>query len=210
MLSGTQLDYVKEFLLLASKCQIFTDHDLKILRSLAEVVHPSLAPAKSSKGGMKDNDQEIWTTEEGYLKIQERIKQIGTVEVIENAREIEEARALGDLRENSEYKFAQERRARLQYELKTLSQQLNSARVITPDDIHTQEVGVGNVIDVLDKNGASIRYTILGPWDAEPEKNILSFNSKLAQAMIGKKKGEHYEFKEDQFKIVSIMSYLNQ
>lgn len=210
MLSGTSLDYVKEFLLLASKCQTFTDHDLKILRSLAEVVHPSLAPAKNSKGGIKEESQEIWTTEEGYLKIQERIRQIGTVEVVENAREIEAARALGDLRENSEFKFAQERRARLQSELKSLSEQLSQARIITPDDIPTQEVGIGNTIEVMDGTGNIVRYTILGPWDADPDNNILSFNSKLAQSMIGKKQGESYEFKDDQYQIKSIMSYLNQ
>ncbi len=210
MLSGTTVEYVKEFLLLASKCQIFTDHDLKILRSLAEVAHPSLAPVKTPRGGIKEDSQEIWTTEEGYLKIQERIRQIGTVEVIENAREIEAARALGDLRENSEFKFAQERRARLQSELKTLSQQLSHARIITPDDIHTQEVGIGNVIDIADTKGNQVRYTILGPWDADPDQNILSFNSKLAQAMIGKKKGEQYEFKDDQFQIIDILSYLKQ
>ncbi len=40
---------------------------------------------------------------EGYQKIKERVQHIGTVETVENAREIEAARALGDLRENSEY-----------------------------------------------------------------------------------------------------------
>lgn len=207
MIKGTSLEYVKEFLLLASKCQTFTTHDMKILRSLAEVVHPSLAPLKGQKVD-DDQKEEIWTTEEGYFKIQERIKQIGTVDVVENAREIEAARALGDLRENSEFKFAQERRARLQSELKSLSDQLNRARIITPDDIHANEVGIGNVIDVLDQKGITIRYTILGPWDADPEKNILSFNSKLAQAMFGKKKGENFNFKDEAYKVVAIDSFL--
>lgn len=207
MLNGTTLEYVKEFLLLVSKCQIFTDHDLKILRSLAEVVHPSLMPVKNRKQAEEENG-EIWTTEEGYLKIQDRIKHIGTVEVVENAREIEAARALGDLRENSEFKFAQERRARLQSELKTLSEQLNRARIITPDDINSQEVGIGSVIQMADKDGNLVHYTILGPWDADPERNILSFNSKFAQAMIGKKKGDQVQFKEENFKIVEISSYM--
>jgi len=209
MISDTPLEYVQEFLLLTSKCQIFTDHDLKVLRSLAEVVQPSLAPIKIRKGSEQDEKSEIWTTEQGYLKIQERIKHIGTIEVVENAREIEAARALGDLRENSEFKFAQERRARLQSELKTLSDQLGKARVITPDDVATQEVGIGNVIHVTDKSGKPTQFTILGPWDADPDLNILSYNSKFAQAMIGKKKGENFNFKDDDFQVVDIGSYLN-
>lgn len=204
LLQDTSLEFTKEFLLLASKCQTLSDADMKILRSLAEVVHPSL----SSKQKKDDtyNDEIIWTTEVGYFKIQDRIKQIGTVEVVDNAREIEAARALGDLRENSEFKFAQERRARLQSELKTLSQQLNRARIITKEDVHFEEVGVGSIVDIVDEKGNKSRYSILGPWDANPEENILSFNSKLAQAMIGKKSGESFAFKEEKYRVVGLKS----
>jgi len=209
LLQDTTLEYTKEVLLLVSKCQTLTDHDKKILRSLAEVVHPSLIPPKTKRGASKSEEEEIWTTEEGYLKTQERIKQIGTVEVVENAREIEAARALGDLRENSEFKFAQERRARLQSELKTLSDQLSKARIITPADIHTDEVGIGSVVKVRDKSGKETTYTLLGSWDADPENNILSLSSKFVQEMVGKKVNETFNFKGETFKILSIVSYLS-
>lgn len=210
LLQGTSIEFTKEILLLASKCQSLTDHDMKILRSLAEVVHPSLAPPKQRRGTQAEDEEELWTTEEGYLKIQERVRQIGTVEVVENAREIEAARALGDLRENSEFKFAQERRARLQSELKMLSNQLGRARIITPDDVHPHEVSIGSIVDVMTAEGRRMRYMILGQWDANPEKNILSFNSKLAQAMVGKKKGESFSFKDEKFQIIDLGSYFKQ
>lgn len=208
LLPGTSLEFARELLLLISKCLSLSDCDMKILRSLIEVVHPSLGSPKTQKEKLEEED-EIWTTEEGYLKTQERIRQIGTVEVVENAKEIEAARALGDLRENSEFKFAQERRARLQTDLKSLSDQLKKARVITPDDIHVTEVGVGSKVTISPEKGKEITYTILGPWDADVEKNILSFNSKFAQAMVGKKRGESFQFKDDKFKILKIVSYLN-
>ncbi len=207
MLEGTDLEYAKEFLLLASKCQALSGHDMKIFRSLAEVVHPSLAGTKPKKETENEETSEIWTTEEGYLKVQERIRQIGTIEIVENAREIEAARALGDLRENSEFKFAQERRARLQAELKTLSSQLNRARIITPQDVHSTQAGVGSVVNVVDHQGNKTSYVLLGPWDADPERNILSFNSKLAQSMSGKRIGDQFEFRNEQYKIVGLDSY---
>ena len=208
LLQGTSLDFAKEFLLLVSKCQTLTGHDIKILRSLTEVVHPSLVPPKEKKEHKDDEHEEIWTTEQGYLKIQERIRQIGTVEVVENAREIEAARALGDLRENSEFKFAQERRARLQSELKTLSSQLSRARMITPADIHSDEAGVGSIVNVVDSKGNKSSYTILGPWDADPDQNILSFNSKLAQSISGKGVGESFDFRDEKYKIIGLESYI--
>ena len=207
IIEGTKLEFVKEFLLLVTKCQTFNDHDIKILHSLAEVVHPSLAKGKS----LKNFDINIvWTTEAGYLKTQERAKQVGTIEIIENAREIEAARALGDLRENSEYKFALERRSRLQSELKTLSDQLGHARLITKTDISPTEVGVGSIIELEDEKNSKTTYTILGPWEADPDAHVLSFQSKLAQAMCGLKVGDSFTFREEEFQIVGLKSYLDK
>jgi transcription elongation factor GreA len=149
----------------------------------------------------------IWTTEEGYLRAKERIQHIGTVEVVENAREIEAARAHGDLRENAEYKSALERRSHLQHELKALSDEFNRARVITADDISTDVVGVGTKVSLKGKKGETMVFTILGPWDANPDKNILSANSKLALALLGRKEGDRFEFRGEPMTISGIESY---
>lgn len=210
IIEGTDVTFLKEFLLLVSKCQSLTDHDAKILRSLAEVVQPSLAAQKNQKARKHTDGHTIWTTEEGYLRIQDRIKQIGTKEIIENAREVEAARALGDLRENSEYKFAVEKRHRLQGELKVLSDQLHKARIITAQDIFPDEVSIGSIVTVEDGQGKLSTFTILGPWDANADVNILSFQSKLAQAMIGCKLGETFRFKDDDFLVKDLKSIFDK
>jgi len=207
LIEDTTVEFIKEFLLLVAKCHIFTDHEKKIMRSLAHVVHPELAPAKKKQGPQADPNV-LWTTEEGYLKTQERIKQIATVEMVENAKEVEEARALGDLRENAEYKFACERRSRLQGEMKTLSKQLNNARIITTEDIYPNEVGVGSVVEIESPSGDQVTYTILGPWEADADVNIISYQSQLAQAMTGKKFGETFTFRDEDYKILGIKSFL--
>lgn len=204
LLQEASEEQVREYLLLISKCQSLGDHDKKIFGSLAEVAHPSLST--SSKKAPEENA--IWTTEESYLKTQERIRRLSTVEVVENAKEIEAARALGDLRENSEYKFALERRSRLQAEIKQLSDQIHRARVLTPQDIITSEVSVGTIVSLTNKKQEPTTYTILGPWDANPDKGILSFQSKLAQAMLAHRVGDTFQFKGEEFKIQEIKSYL--
>ncbi len=189
LLKDTDLPFAKEFLLLASKCTSFSSHDLKILQSLVEVVHGRSTPEEKYEPSI------IWTTEEGYQKAQERIRHIGTVEVVDNAREIEAARAHGDLRENAEYKCALERRARLQNELKRLSDQFNNARIISPDDISTDCVGIGTCVTLRLEGGKTERFTILGPWDTNPDVNIISIQSKMAQDLLGKKEGNRVEFR---------------
>lgn len=207
LIKDASVAYLEEFLLLASKCQSFSKHDHKILHSLAEVVQPTMGNKKKELEE-EEKIEVIWTTQEGYQKLQERIQHVGTVETVDNAREIEAARALGDLRENAEYKFALERRSRLQAELRTLSQQLNHARILTKYDILPHEVSVGAIVDLHDSKGNKIRYTLLGPWDADPEQHILSFQSKLAQTMLGCKQGDSFDFQGEKYTIQKIESYL--
>ena len=199
-------DQVREFLLLSTKSPTLNETNIKIFQSLAEVAHPELA----QRHAVKVQDEGVWTTQEGLRKVQSKIEHLATVETVENAREIEAARALGDLRENSEYKFALEKRGRLQQEIKLLSDQVKQARVLTAQDISRDVAGVGSVVTLQDPMGKRVQYTLLGPWDADPEQHILSFQSKAAQAMVGKTVGEHIQLGTDSWQIVGLGSYLDQ
>ncbi len=207
IIQGTSLSFIQEFLLLAAKCHGFSDHDQKVLRSLAEVVQPSLNTQKPRKGGPLFDSHVLWTTEEGYNRIKERMQEISTTEMVSVAREIEAARALGDLRENAEYKSALERRSRIQSELRHLSEQMNRARIIRDSDISEEEVSIGSVVNIVDSQGNAVSYTLLGPWDADADKGILSAQSKLAQAMAGLKQGDTFKFKDEEYRIVSLKSF---
>lgn len=210
ILQHSSEEEVKEYLLLATKCSILTDHDIKILHSLAEVAHPSLARLRQDREAPPKEESIFWTTQQGHLRTQQRIQQIATIETVQNAKEIETARAHGDLRENAEFKAALERRDRLQAELKFLSDQISNARILSAHDVTIDEVGIGCVVHCQGSNGEQIRYTLLGPWDADPEMHILSFQSKLAQSMKGKTIGETFEFQGETFKITDIQNYFDR
>lgn len=208
MMKEASVDDVKEFLLLASKCHSLSDHDQKIFHSLSEVAHPSLVKIRKKSEGSPQESTLVWTTVEGYQKLQQRIQQIATVETVENAREIEVARSHGDLRENAEFKAALEKRDRLQSELKFLSEQLHRARILTREDISTEEVGIGTIVDCVNKKGDKITYTFLGPWEADPDRNILSFQSKLAQQLKGLAVKDTFTTQGEQYTITAIRSFL--
>jgi transcription elongation factor GreA-like protein/transcription elongation GreA/GreB family factor len=202
----TSIQEAKEYILLSTKCRCFSPNDLKIISALGQVAHPSLKLKKEVL--VSDaNSTVFWTTVESYEKTQKKIKQLAGEETIKNAKEIEEARALGDLRENAEYKAALERRARIQSDLQRLTEELNHARIITPNDINTDKVGVGTKVVCENDKKEKMEFTILGSWDANPEKNILSLKSKLAQAMEGLTVTETFSFQGETFKILSISSY---
>lgn len=204
------IEQVQEFVLLATKCSSLTNHDIKIFHSLAEVVHPELSKLRKQYESESEEEEIIWTTAEGLKKVKQRIEEIATVETVENAKEIEVARSHGDLRENSEFKFALERRDRLQGELKMLSEQVNKARVIMKDDVSLNEVGVGNTVECLDDSGNKVTYTLLGPWDADADNNILSFQSKLAQDLKGLKVGDSFQLQAKKYTIKKIDSYISE
>ena len=203
---GTDIETMKEFLLLSTKCQILSTHDINILYSLAAVIYPEINQLK--KNNIDEQEDIIWTTQQGLKKITDRIEQIATKETIENAKEIEVARAHGDLRENSEYKFAMERRARLQGEMKNLSNQVKKMRVLSKEDIDTSKASIGTKVTLTSENGKTDSYILLGPFDADPEKNILSAQSKLAQKIMNKKLNDKIIINEVDWMISDIVSVL--
>lgn len=201
IIENASIEYLKEFILLSSKCPQFSQGDLGVLRSLAEVVQPAL-----KRGTPEEEENILWTTSDSFTRMKNKLQSLVGKEMVENAKEIEDARALGDLRENSEYKFALERRARLQEEIRVLSEEINRAKILTKDAVFTDSVGVGCKVVLENDQGEEVCYTILGPWDANPEAKILSSKSKLAQEMVGKTVGETVLFQGKKHKIKQISS----
>ncbi|WP_213318979.1 GreA/GreB family elongation factor [Chlamydiifrater volucris] len=204
ILSSASNNYLKEFLLLSTKCPQFSSTDLGALQGISEAIDPELKKDK------QEEEEIFWCTSESFSRVKEELGSLVGKEMVDNAREIEEARALGDLRENSEYKFALERRSRIQERIKMLSEQVNKARILTKEDIFTDSVGIGCVVSLRNESGKDIEYTLLGAWDADPERSILSMQSKFAQAMKGLKLNDKFSFKGETFSILRIGSFLEK
>lgn len=207
---GTTEEWIQEFLLLLSKCMVFEDNDRKIFNSLAQVVHPNAGVVEAKHKPARLDTNIFWATDAAYQKARQEANRIATVDVIENAHEVETARAHGDLRENAEYKAATERRRRLQHELRTLGSQIDSARIITPPDVTNEEVGIGNIVTLKSSKQGTQTYTILGPWDADVDNKILSHQSLLAQTLMGKQQGDTFTFREEEYTVVKIENFFDK
>jgi transcription elongation factor GreA len=137
------------------------------------------------------SDDIIYTTQEAIEAKRRHLDHILYVEMPENSREIGEAQEKGDLRENAEYKAALERQDKLRAEATKLEEDLKKAVPIDPSKVRTDVVSIGTKVSVKDNStGENIDYTILGPWDVDPEKNIISYASPLGKILLGKKIGD--------------------
>lgn len=141
----------------------------------------------SSKGMIVTNDK---LNEKKAL-----LKNIQDVQMPENAKEIAVAREQGDLKENAEYKAAREKQHMLQLELSRLQGEINRAVVFDPTTLTTAVVSFAtDVVLTNNTTGADETYTILGPWESNPDEGILSYMSPFGSALMDKKPGEVLNF----------------
>ena len=106
---------------------------------------------------------------------------------------IEAARELGDLRENSEYKMAREHDEVLSARRGQLERDIASAEVIDFNTTPADKVGIGSIVSLVTDKGEELTCTILGAWDSDTEKNIFSYQTPLAQALLDHKVGDTVE-----------------
>jgi transcription elongation factor GreA len=151
----------------------------------------------------------ILVTEDGLNRRKEIFNHLVNVEMSENSKDIGEAQEKGDLRENAEYKAAMERQAQLQAEATKMDSELKNARIIDFSKVTIDKVSIGCRVKLLNKNNQEIQeYSILGPWDANTELNIISYLSPMGKVLLGKKKGEvatlDFEGSHKDFEILNI------
>jgi transcription elongation GreA/GreB family factor len=109
----------------------------------------------------------------------------------ENVKEIQVARSYGDLRENFEFKAAKEMQRVLGRRRSETERDLALARGTDFANPDTTQVSIGTIVTLRETTDGRIDiYTILGAWDGDPEKGIVSYQSALAQSLIGHKVGE--------------------
>lgn len=131
------------------------------------------------------------------------LKRLAEEEIPANRRAIEEARELGDLRENFEYKSARQRHEYLTAIASKLQADLRRVRPIDPSQVSGKEVAIGCQVLLIGDAGER-RITILGPWESEPEKEILSNESEQAKQLLGRQVDETVELGGETFRIAEI------
>src|SRR5207302_3841198 len=112
-----------------------------------------------------------------------------------NSKEIAIARSYGDLRGNHEYKAAKEMQKLLMKQKSELETQLVRARGTDFANAKTDIVSIGTIVRTTDLESNRLeQFTILGAWDSDPEKGVVSYLSPMAQGLLNHKVGDQVEF----------------
>ena len=138
--------------------------------------------------------KEIFLTSEGYLELENELHYLKTEKRKEITQTLKEARALGDLSENSEYDQAREDQANLEKRIIEVEYALEHATVIDSNEKNYGTVGIGCQVELqYDDDDDTESYKIVGSQEADPFNNKISNESPIAAAIMGKKVGETVE-----------------
>ena len=129
------------------------------------------------------------------LKKQEYLKLINE-DMPANVRRIEFAKSYGDLSENAEYQYAKDEQRALMQKQTLMQADLEAVKPGDFADATTDEVMPGVMVVVAAKDGEKT-WTVLGEWDNDLEKGIISSKTRVAQNLMGKKVGEDFELPDE-------------
>ncbi|MGF1450568.1 MAG: GreA/GreB family elongation factor [Opitutales bacterium] len=151
-------------------------------------LYPSIQSIIS--GESEQAAEQLIVSQKSFDLRREEYDELVNVKLPENKKAIEVAKEHGDLKENSEYKMARQDNEMLTARKAQLEVDFNRCRVTDFSEANTENVGVGNIVSLVNGSGERVEYAILGAWDSAPEHNILSYKTPLGQALVGKSTGE--------------------
>src|SRR3984957_6277863 len=211
LIGFADLEVIKDLTRALQLSPCFDDMDKRSL--LARIVK-SYPAVQSLISGEQTNKQDahLVVSWESLERRNNEYRELVDKKIPANSHEIAIARSYGDLRENHEYKAAKEMQKLLMRRKGELETQLVRARGTDFADAKTDQVSIGTVVQVTDlvANNPE-QFTVLGAWDSDPEKGVISYLTPVAQSLLNRKPGEEVDFEMDgakkRYRIEEISAY---
>lgn len=195
LLDGMELNDVRNFArkLLASPA--FPDLDRKSL--MARVIKKVPETQEMVTGENQDKgDDTLLVSYESLDRRKAEYEDLVNKRIPANVKEISAARAHGDLRENFEYHAAKQMQGVLNSRKNDLERDLERARPTDFKGADTSAVNIGTKVKLEIEGGGERYVTMLGAWDADPEKHIISYLSEIGQVLLGKAIGDSVQIRD--------------
>lgn len=130
-------------------------------------------------------------TNAGYEKITGELEFLKKEERPATVIALDEARQLGDLKENAEYHAAKDKLKIIDSQIAEIGSIISKAVIIDPSTLPHNRVSFGSTVKVLDLDtDEEVEYSIVGGVESNPDIGLISFNSPLAKQLLGKEEGD--------------------
>ena len=135
-------------------------------------------------------EQKTKYTKEGYQKLIDELDYLKTTRRAEIKEMLKEARAFGDLSENSEYDEARDQQAKNEARITELEYLIKNAVIMTEEESSRNIISIGSTVVIKYKDGVEKKYDIVGSNEVDPLKGKISDLSPIGRALIGHKDGD--------------------
>jgi transcription elongation GreA/GreB family factor len=190
--ASADIEVIKDLTRALKLSPVFDDMDKRSLLARLVKAHPAVQSLISGEQTKQDSSLLVsWESlERRRIEYQDLVQK----KIPANSKEIAIARSYGDLRENHEYKAAKEMQKVLLRQKDELEAALTRARGQDFLNVKTDVVAPGTIVTVTDlQSGQPEKFTILGAWDSDPDKGVISYLTPVAQALINHKIGDEVE-----------------
>ena len=135
-------------------------------------------------------EQKTIYTKEGFQKLVDELDYLKTVRRSEVKEMLKEARAFGDLSENSEYDEARDQQAKCESRIAELEYLIKNGVVMSEEEANKNIVSIGSTVTLQYKDGKEVTYYLVGSNEVDPLAKKISDLSPIGMAVIGKTKGD--------------------
>jgi transcription elongation GreA/GreB family factor len=172
---------------------VFDDMDKRSLLARLVKAHPAVQSLVS--GEQTKQDSSLLVSWESLERRRAEYGELVQKKIPANSKEIAIARSYGDLSENHEFKAAKEMQKILMRRKEELETQLARSRGADFSNANTDAVNIGTIVQATNlETNQSESFTILGAWDSDPDKGIISYLSPVGAALLNHKTGDEVEF----------------
>ncbi|HEY4507922.1 MAG TPA: transcription elongation factor GreA [Candidatus Paceibacterota bacterium] len=133
-----------------------------------------------------------YMTRETFEKLEAELELLVHTRRKEVATQLEAAKSNGDLSENAEYHEAREQQAAVEYRIGEIEELLKNAEIVAHKAGDT--VDLGATVTLAREGAEPSVFTLVSTEEADAGKGKISYQSPLGQALLNKKKGDHFEF----------------
>ncbi|MFL6537740.1 MAG: GreA/GreB family elongation factor [Chthoniobacterales bacterium] len=207
MFAHTEIGVARDGLRRLMLSPVFDELTKRSLMARIIKLHPELESIATGEQ-KEEKTQPLIVSWSSLEKRKEEYEDLIQKKIPENTKEISVARSYGDLRENFEFKAAKQMQAVLMRRKTELEHMLHSARGTAFENPDTSKVSIGTIVTLKSISGDYERFTILGAWDGNPDRGIISYQTAIGQALLGKVIGDKVTLNTDQstgeYEIVTI------